>query len=501
MTHSAQNDRPRALSRLRVPALMRLRLRELSISRIMRGGRSNDLGRLPRYAGFFAIGAVCIWTPITTYLKTAPLRYTSELSLILPGSGASASVNLDSIGQASSYANSPYASSSVSPTETYKRLLGAGRIVDAAAGSMDMIAEDFGSARIQLVDQTGLIHISMVGNSPEDAQARAAALLTAFFTEIEALRTDEVTLREDSGRSAIEEYRQSVLATREEISRLQRETGLISAEQYRMLVSETDALAEKVRDLAATLDEKTEAVQALERALDTDARLAAAALRLHADTEFTALTEEMSIQAAELSQARGKYGERHPEVRAATAGHEAARRQAFARATQITGLNIAQLEALDLSHVGGRADLLSDLVTLEAERSGLAAEHASMSARLATAEARRIDLIEPAARLEDLQRDFSVSEAVFASAMARSQTSKVDLYASYPLVQVLEDPSLPTEPSSPRRKLAIAAGGAATFFLCMGLLLGWLRRPLLNKLIPEAGSKTAAAPASLVAAE
>ena len=159
--------------------------------------------------------------------------------------------------------------------------------------------------------------------------------------------------------------------------------------------------------------------------------------------------------------------------------------EARRRAAMLTGLTDAELSALDLSHVGNRAALLSDLVTSEAQRAGLAAELAALTDRLRTAEARRVELIEPAARLEDLQRDFAVAEAVFASAMARSQTTKTDLYASYPLVQVLEDPSLPVDPTSPKRKLAAAAGIAATVFLLIGLTLGWIRRPLIDRLLAK----------------
>ncbi|KAA2314254.1 hypothetical protein DL237_04080 [Pseudooceanicola sediminis] len=483
-----------------LPRIVRLPLRDLSVSRLFRGGRPTDLGRLPRYAGIFSIGVACIWMPISSYLATAPLRYTSHLSLILPGSGASSSVSLSQIGQASSFANSAFSNGSVSPTETYKRLLGAERILTAASGSMGMQSRDFGQARIELVDQTGLIHVAITGNSPEDAQARNQALLAAFFSEIEALRANEVRMRQDSGQSAIDEYRNSVIATRAEISALQRESGLISAEQYDALVAEADALARATRDLSVTLDEKTKAVERLEAALDTSPHLAAAALRLHADTQFVALTEEMSLRATELSQLRGRFGERHPQVASARAGHAAAETEANIRAKMLTGLSAEELTTLDISHVGSRAALLSDLVKLDAERAGLIAEHDAMTTRLQTSQARKLALIDVAARLEDLQRDFSVSEAVFASAMAKSQTSKTDLYASYPLVQVLEDPSLPVEPSSPRRKLALAAGIAATFFLFMGLLLGWLRRPLIGSLLHE-GRTAPSTPGHMVAAE
>lgn len=482
-----------------MPRLLRLPIRQLSFMRLLRGGRVADAGRLPRYVGLLAIGSAAIWAPIAAYLATAPLRYTSEMSLILPGAGASASVNLDRIGQASSYASSPFASSSVSPTETYKRLLAAERILDAAAGHMEMLREDYGKPLVELVDQTGLIHVSIVGNSADDAKARGDALLQAFFTEIDALRADEVARRETSAGGAIEEYRNSVQSTRAEISRLQKETGLISPEQYKVLVAEADTLSGRLRDLTATLAEKSEAVVALEQALSTTPSLAAAALKLHADSEFAALATQMSEQAALLSQARGRYGENHPKVKAARVGHEAARRQALDRAAGLTGLTEAALAGLDLSHVGNRAELLSDLVKLEAERAGLAAEHAALAERLDVAENRRLALIEPAARLEDLQRDFAVAEAVFASAMARTQTNRSDLFASYPLVQVLEDPSLPDSPSSPRRKLAIAAGAAATLLFMVGLGLGWMRRPLIDRLL--ATGQGTSAPAIRVAAE
>jgi uncharacterized protein involved in exopolysaccharide biosynthesis len=51
------------------------------------------------------------------------------------------------------------------------------------------------------------------------------------------------------------------------------------------------------------------------------------------------------------------------------------------------------------------------------------------------------------------------------------------------LVQVLENPSLPDRPSSPNRKLAIAAGGAATLMLLISLVLGWVRSAVIGRII------------------
>jgi uncharacterized protein involved in exopolysaccharide biosynthesis len=120
---------------------------------------------------------------------------------------------------------------------------------------------------------------------------------------------------------------------------------------------------------------------------------------------------------------------------------------------------------------------------MDAERAGVLEQHATLSARLQEDLAKQQRLAATAAKLQDLQRDFSVAEAVFATAIARTQSTKADVYASYPLVQVLENPSRPDRPSSPNRKLAIAAGGAATVMMLLGLTLGWMRSALIGRLI------------------
>lgn len=453
------------------------------LRRALMGGALSDLGRLPRYVAFALLGGTLIWAPITGYLKTAPERYKSVASLILPGSGASASLNLNGIGQASSYASSAFASNAVSPTETYKRLLGADRIMAAAAASLDMPRSALGSPRVNLVDQTSLIHIEMVGNSPVDAQARADAILTAFFAELDALRTDEVDTREDSGLQAIADYRDSVAATRAEITTLQAESGLLSMKQYEDLVDRHLTLEARVKDLAAVLGDKSAEVEQLQRQLDTTPQRAAVTLKLFADGAYVTMLDAIARFQADYAQTSALYGTRHPKVQEARRTRDEAVSAAQHLAADITKLSAEEIEALDLAPNGVRADLLSQLVEKDAERAGMAQELTALESQLAEAaddiDAKRL----AAATLQDLERDFAVAEAVFASAIARTQSSKSDFYASYPLVQMLENPSLPEKPSSPNKKLAIAAGGAATFMMLIGLLIGWTRNAIIGRLL------------------
>lgn len=460
------------------------------VRRVFMGGKLSDIKRLPRYVATGVLGAALIWAPLVGYLQTAPLSYRSTTSLIMPGSGASASMNVNGIGQASSYANSAFSSNAVSPTETYKRLLGADRIMDAAAASLNMHRSELDRPRVRLVDQTSLIHFETTGRTPQEAQAHGDAVLEAFFTELDALRADEVNTREDSGLQAISDYRASVSDTRNSIEALQSETGLLSAEQYDVLLDRQLTLDDQIMAQRATMSDRRAALTALETQLGLKAHTAAATLKLFADSAYSALLAEVASNEVALADASGQYGRKHPRVQAALSARDKSVAVALTHAQTVTGLDADALKQFDFAPDGARADLLAELVRMDVEVSGASELLAELEGQYSESQ-QALDVFAPAAaKMKDLERDFSVAEAVFASAIARAQSSKSDVYASYPLVQVLENPSLPEDPSSPNRKLAILAGVAATLMLFISLAMGWIRIALISRLVrkPDAAS-------------
>ena len=453
------------------------------VRRAVLGAGLNEFVRLPRYIASAAIGVALIWGPVLTYLSTAPLTYVSQTSLILPGSGASASMNLNGIGQASSYANSAFSSNSVSPTETYKRLLSADRILAAAAEDLGISRLELGRPRVKLVNQTSLIHFETSGKSPEDAQVRGDAILAAFYDELDALRMDEQKTRESSSQNAMEDYRKSVGATRNSIEALRVETGLQTIEQYDALLADHAVLEARVRELAAEAQKARAGVLAMEFSLGLESSAAALTLKLFADSEYLALMDDVALLSAEVADATSQYGPKHPTVLSAHDGRDKAIELSQLRAEIVTGLNGETVRKLDLAPAGARADLLKQLVEANAERMAIDKHFKTLKEQLVV-ETERLDQLGLAAsRLQDLERDFSIAEAVFASAIAKTQSNKSDVFASYPLVQVLENPSLPDQPSSPNRLMAIAAGAAATIMMIIGLFLAWIRLALISRLL------------------
>ena len=101
--------------------------------------------------------------------------------------------------------------------------------------------------------------------------------------------------------------------------------------------------------------------------------------------------------------------------------------------------------------------------------------HSQLTGQITVEQARVLSLAPDASRLDDLKRDVQVAEAVFSTALARIDTSKADFFASYPMVQTLEAPAMPTRPSGPLPILAVAGGMAATVLIFIALGLAWLR--------------------------
>ncbi len=458
-----------------------------NLARLLTGGRLNDAGRLPRYALVFLLAASALWAPIIAYVRLTPETFVSDVSLILPGSGAQASVNLTDLGQASSSASSAFASSRISPTQTYKRLLAANRTLERAAQALGIEREVLGGPRIKLVDETSLIHFSMSGPTPLTAQARADAILTVFGEELDALRQDELEHRERAARVAIVDYERAVADLRADIARVQKESGLLSFDHFKDMVAERDQLAAQV-DAARSEKAATDAsMEALAAQLGVDPSIASLNLRLLADPEIQQLAQTLAAQNSELAQAKGRFGSRHPVVTSAVHALSGTKAELVARGRFIGGEQVVQATVkLDFAPDAARVSLLANLVELATDCERKAATLASVEEQLKSLDRRIASLARQAARLDDLSRDYQVAEAVFASALARTDSSKAEVYASYPLVQVLADASLPSKPTSPRPKIAVAAGIAATLMVFIALALAWSRRPLISKLLQKA---------------
>ncbi|EGD59082.1 hypothetical protein Y88_1144 [Novosphingobium nitrogenifigens DSM 19370] len=443
-----------------------------------------SFGRYRRYVTSMALPVLALWVLTAIYLVAAPVSYTSKMTLILPGSGVGGSINVDQIGQASTVTSSAFASATLSPTVNYKRLLMTDMTVRHAAARLGMKPSAFPQPDIKLTDQTNLIEVSVKGPTPKAAHDRLEALRDTFLENLEQLRADEAAKREEVDRSAIARLQQKAHETQQRLLDFQSHSGLVSEEQFRNRIAALDALKDRYRQTIAELRQQNAQTGRLSQSLNAGVVDARVAMVLKADQPFQSLLGRYAQINTGLAEKAATLGDRHGLVRELSAQDRELRDQLAARGSALTGLSRDRvLKLIDLSVSDGRSALMQNLVSFDSQASGTRAGAEEIARQISDQTMKSRQLVAEASQLADLDRDLKVADAVLSSALARLDTNKADPFASYPLVQTLEAPSLPERKTSPSPLLALAGALAGTVFIFIGFGLVWIRQPIIQMIL------------------
>lgn len=451
--------------------------------RLVRHGLESD-GRYKRYFLCIALVLGLIWLSTAAYLLLVPKSYQSDFTLILPGTGAGSSLNVESIGQAQSTSTSAFSSSTLSPTVNYKQLLSADVTLRAAAAIISEDRDAFSDPAIRLVDQTNMIEVSVSARTPAQARDRAEALRNAFLAQLDSLRADEAASREVSDAKNLEILSEKVREAQRKLIAFQAKHGLATLDQFNNRVAAVDSLRDKESDMRAQARQLGGTAGRLAVNLGNSPRSANIAMRLRGDPVFQQLAASYAASNADASLKAGTLGAQHGTMAQAESERSELRAALLARGRELTGLgDAAIISQIDLQLADGRSSLMQAMSLSDAQAAGTRAALASIRGDLARAQAESPKLIALASELADLHRDHRIAEAVFSSALARLDTNKLDPFASYPLVQTLAAPSLPKAPASPSLVIALAGAIAATLLTLVSFGLLWIRQPILGKLL------------------
>jgi uncharacterized protein involved in exopolysaccharide biosynthesis len=441
--------------------------------------------RLPLYAGIALAMLTVIWTPTALFLLLKPTTYTSTWALILPGSGAGHAVSLESVGQASATMSSPYTSHSVDPKVNYKAVAESDPVLAAAAAAIGMRAEDFDKPRIKLVDQTALMNFRVSGATPEQALAKSNALYAALQAELERLRSDELRRREVGISDMLSSFSDKLRTAQQRILDYQADAQIVSIEQFNELILNLERLRTQVRDLKARRAGLAGQLESLRNSLQIDPQTATALLELQQDALFHRLAQDWAAASALLTRNRARWGEKHEQVVSAQEDEDALRRALLGRARTLAPTLAVDSEPL-IARGSSAPELYRRLIELDAERRGLDAQIASLARDISEQESLLERNTTDASNLEDLKRRHQVATAVFTTALAKADIGKSDRFSSYPLVQLLATPTLPTKADTLGRNLALLGATAGSLFSLFGLYLLWIRKPFFQRLLKNA---------------
>jgi|GEM_PF-2885259 len=441
---------------------------------------SNRFRRYLKYAG---LALLLVWLGAGAYLFTADPRYTSKWTLVLPDRSESSSLAVSEIGNASFSNSSPFGNIGQNPLLTYQKFATSPTVLENAAHELDIEPATLGEPRIRLIPQTPLMEFQISAASPEMAEKSGYAIISALEAKLQSLRDDELSARDKHRSQALESYNQKLATSRRAVLSHQASTSIVTTGQFDVLAENIEVHRSLLAKERATRDQLRGYLANLFLGVGVRKDVAQAAVRLQAREDVRGLLTNYAKTLVEITEISGQLGPRHPELVNARASADAARKELLAHVDSTLRNDTSALRDIALLSTGAdTGEILRNIVKTSAELEGMEDKVKSLTKDAEEMEVRLKDQAKNAAQLADLERDHSIAEAVFSSALGRISTEKFDVLSAYPLFQIFSEPSRPS--SQDRRTLLITLVGAvgATLCIVIGLVIIWLREPLWQRI-------------------
>ena len=202
-------------------------------------------------------------------------------------------------------------------------------------------------------------------------------------------------------------------------------------------------------------------------------------LTLQANPLVPSTLEALSEKHAELVIAKSFYGSENP-IRKVLKKE----RNNLMSETRLLLKGVPSLDLLSDSKLYGlisvsNSELIKTVNALLAEQQALMVKRDAMQLSRDQYLDRVKSHAQDSATLSDLQRVHQIAEAIFSSALAKLDTSRLDIYATYPLTQLLTLPGATVKRDRLKSKLMILAGIIIYGLLCLAITLTTIRQLIL----------------------
>lgn len=440
-------------------------------------------GRWQFYLLIALLANTAIWSSALIFIKLRKPVYTSSFTATLPETKSAANVNLPNIGQASYESSSPYANSSIQdPRETYKIIAESEPVLKAASDKLNISLKDFGKPRTKIVLNTTIITFDFKGSTAEEARNKSFAFYQAFQSRLNQLRAQEVAQQDVGLQVALDSAKEKLQNTQQKLSAFKANSGLISNEQISYLSTNIEQLRRQKAEIASQQKQVASRVGQLSANLNLSPGQAADAFILQSDQLFQQNLKNYSDASSALVLLNAKFLPNHPTIVAEQEKRDAARNALIARSQTLLGRPVSEqtVQQYNLNQANSqsaRESLFQGLIASQADQQGFSAQAQEIDRQIALLENRLKNLAQNESTLDALKRDVQIAEAVFSSTLTKLDISRSNAFGSYPLIQMLAEPSLAETPNSPKPELILLGTASSSVFINIGLLLLCLRKP------------------------
>lgn len=417
---------------------------------------------------------------IAAYLVFETPSYKTSWVLLLPGTERASTINLDNLGESRSSGANAYGSVSISPKNTYREIALSDAVINVAAERYGVPANAFSKPRITLIDQTPAMEFSLKGETQEELTFRAKLYNETFHKTLDELRVNEIDRAFEGVENKLEEAETRLSKARQDIVDYQIVSSIVSEEQFKRWMNDAEQLRTDNTTVSVKLAQLEATITTLLTQLGVSKGQAQALLTLQANPAIAATLDELGKKLAEQASIHLLYASAHP------ARQKNDREvSSLIKSIRLLLSDLPEARKIPDNQLYGllarsNTATIKNINTQLANFDGLVAQEAALN----TSHQRYLQRIKlhtkDAARLADLQRAHQIAEAIFSSALAKLDTSRLDIYATYPLTQLLTQPGATVRLDRLQAKLVILVTVLIYLLLALAIVLKRVKQTVFS---------------------
>jgi polysaccharide biosynthesis transport protein len=294
-------------------------------------------------------------------------------------------------------------------------------------------------------DKTTVFQLSAKGSRPEIATKRVNSLVMAYQQRLNELRTEDKTSRSRFGQKELEKAEKRLLQAQVALTEFKQISGLVSSKaQVEGLVAMINSLMSQQAQMQNLANTSAGRVKTISSQLGAMPDQAIQTMKLSDNQDFQSVRSQLSEVSAAITKARATYQEDHPQVVDLVSQYNKLKIQYLQYVQQAAnGLHVDASS----SGSGGRAALMLQLVEADNDAVTQRQQAEDLGQKVATLNASLKTLPQKLAILQQLERQYEVSEGVYKGLLTQGKQGNIDVYNTFPNVQVLDSPSISTKSS------------------------------------------------------
>ncbi len=424
--------------------------------------------------------------------KEKPI-WTANGSLILSANNRNLNASLGKLGSVTD--GETYYSQQVDPltiliniitsTETMEQI----RAIDPEKDLIPSIEAYKGYFAVKPQEGSTIMNVTVTGRQPDITQQRADALFTIFQQRLNQLRQQDASQRSGFMQKELEESRKNLRDAQLALSTYKQATGLInSEEQTKQIVIAINNLSNARSEALGRATAQTTQLNTLTDRLKLSPAEAMRSLQLNESQDYQLAKKQLTETELNLAKANAQYNPNAPEVQLLKSERDRLQQQVNQYVSDASGNIPNNATSSNPSNPSSNpstganlGDLMKQIVLTEgsAQSSQNQANQLSEQINQLNQQIKQFPIAQ--AKLQELQRQYEITEGVHNGLIAKVQETKVNSFSNYPSVQVLDAPKVADKPGGSKRIPILMGTVLASLFGTIALmLLRESRNPLLS---------------------